>query len=246
MNAQATLPEGTEAAVPAPRILVVEDERIVARSLRIQLTALGYDVVGNVASGEEAIQQSGDLRPHLVLMDIRLEGSIDGVEAAATIRRRFQLPVIYLTAFSTKEILERAKVTQPFGYVLKPFVDRELHVVIELALHRHRMERQQQERENWFVATLQSIGDAVVAADDEGRVSYMNPLAERLTGWSSEDAIGESFDEVVRLVHEDSREGVATPLDQTRLCQTECGYPAHRQGPLRDSHRGLCFLDQGQ
>ena len=126
MNAEATLLEGKDAAVQVTRILVVEDERIVARSLRKQLTMLGYEVVGSVSSGEEAIQQTGELRPDLVLMDINLEGAMDGVEAAATIRTQFRLPVVYLTAYSNKEILERAKVTEPFGYILKPYEDREL------------------------------------------------------------------------------------------------------------------------
>jgi two-component system cell cycle sensor histidine kinase/response regulator CckA len=214
MNAEATLVEGNQAAVQGARILVVEDERIVARSLQKQLTAMGYEVVGSVPSGEEAIQQTGKLRPDLVLMDIRLEGATDGVDAAAAIRTQFRLPVIYLTAYSNQEILQRAKVTEPFGYILKPFEDRDLHVVIETALYKHRMERRQLEREQWFVATLKSIGDAVVATDDEGRITYMNPLAERLTGWVGPDALGQSLDKVVQFVHEGSRQPVLSPLDQ--------------------------------
>ena len=214
MNTEATLLDGTETACLAVRILVVEDERIVARSLRKQLTTLGYEVVASVPSGDKAIQQAGELRPDLVLMDIHLEGAMDGVEAAATIRKQFRLPVVYLTAFSNKEILERAKITEPFGYILKPYEDRELHVVVETALYKHRMERRQQEREQWFVATLKSIGDAVVATDDENRITYMNPLAETLTGWMSEDACGQTLKEVVRLVYEDSRQAVESPPDQ--------------------------------
>src|SRR5262245_45022199 len=124
-----------------PRLLVVEDERIVARSLRKQLQGLGYEVVDVVASGEEGVQKAGELRPDLVLMDISLEGAMDGVESAAVIRNRFRLPVVYLTAYSNRDILERAKVTEPFGYILKPYEDRELHVVVETALYKHRMER---------------------------------------------------------------------------------------------------------
>src|ERR1700722_19418647 len=113
MPAEAHLLEGKEAEVYVARILVVEDERIVARSLRKQLTALGYEVVECVASGKEAIQQAGELRPDLVLMDISLDGPMDGVEAAAAIRKQFRVPVVYLTAYSNKEILERAKITEP-------------------------------------------------------------------------------------------------------------------------------------
>jgi two-component system cell cycle sensor histidine kinase/response regulator CckA len=216
MNAEVTPLEGKEAAVQGARILVVEDERIVARSLRKQLTALGYDVVDCVASGEEAIQQAGALRPDLVLMDISLDGPMDGVEAAVQIREQFRLPVVYLTAFSNKEIVARAKLTEPFGYILKPYEERELHVAIETGLYKHRMERRHQEREQWFVATLKSIGDAVVATDDEGRITYMNPLAERLTGWFSRDAVGQALKEVVRLVDEDSRQPVHSPLDLSK------------------------------
>jgi PAS domain S-box-containing protein len=215
MNVAATLlDEQNEAAVQAPRILVVEDERIVARSLRSQLMALGYEVVDSVSSGEEAIVKSEELLPDLVLMDINLEGPMDGVEAAAIICQRFQLPVVYLTAYSNMEILERAKVTEPFGYILKPYEDRELHVVIETALYKHRMERRQHDREQWFVATLKSIGDAVIANDNEGRITYMNPLAERLTGWASREALGQTMTEVVQLVHEDSRRPVESSLEK--------------------------------
>ncbi len=214
MNAEVKLLEWKEAPAWSAHILVVEDERIVARSLRMQLNTLGYEVVASVATGEEAIQQAGILLPDLVLMDINLEGTTDGVAAAAAIRERFQLPVVYLTAYSNKEILDRAKVTEPFGYILKPYEERELHVVIETALYKHQMERRQQERERWFVATLRSVGDAVVATDEEGLVSYMNPLAELLTGWESQDALGKALGVVVRLVHEDTKQSVEAPLEQ--------------------------------
>src|SRR3984957_4328689 len=221
MNTAATLLEKEEATGPAARILVVEDERIVARSLRKQLTTLGYEVIGSLPSGEEAIQQAGEIRPDLVLMDINLEGAMDGVEAAATIRKQFQLPVVYLTAYSNKEILGRAKTTEPFGYILKPYLERELHVVIETALYKHRMERRQQDREKWFVATLKSVGDAIAATDDEGRITYMNPPAERLIGWESADARGETLNDVVRLVRADSRKPVQIQLDRARRASTQ-------------------------
>ncbi len=124
------------------RILIVEDERLVAMSLRRQLCTLGYDVVHSVSTGEAAIAAVAGLQPDLILMDIRLEGALDGIQAAAEIRKLRDLPIIYLTAFSNADILERAKVTEPFGYVLKPFDERELHVVIETALYKHRMEQE--------------------------------------------------------------------------------------------------------
>jgi signal transduction histidine kinase len=133
------------------RILIVEDERLVAMSLHKQLTTLGYEIAQSVASGQAAIEAAANHQPDLILMDVRLEGPMDGIEAATEIRRARNIPVIYLTAFSSADILERAKITEPFGYILKPFNERELHVVIETALFKHRMEAERavlQEREN--------------------------------------------------------------------------------------------------
>ena len=169
----------------AARILVVEDERIVVVGLRKRLEALGYEVPDTVTSGEEAVRQAGQLRPDLVLMDIRLEGAMDGVEAATQIRSQFKIPVVYLTAFSNREVLDRAKMTEPYGYVLKPYEERELHVVVEMALYKSRMDRESRERERRPGAVLRSIGDGVVTTDGQGRVSYLNPVAESLSGWSA-------------------------------------------------------------
>jgi CheY-like chemotaxis protein len=119
-------------------VLVVEDENIVARDILSMLKDLGYLVAAVASSGEEAIEKAAIKRPDVVLMDIVLKGEVDGVQAAQEIRTRFQIPVIYLTAYADEETLQRAKLTEPFGYILKPFEERELHVAIELALYRHR------------------------------------------------------------------------------------------------------------
>lgn len=122
------------------KIVIVEDERIVAMSLQRQLAALGYQVIGNYPSGRAAIDSIAQRRPDLVLMDIRLEGDIDGIQATAEIHQRCNVPVVYLSAFSDTETLARAKVTEPFAYILKPIDERELHVVVETALYKHRLE----------------------------------------------------------------------------------------------------------
>ncbi|NOZ77467.1 MAG: response regulator, partial [Euryarchaeota archaeon] len=124
------------------RILVVEDQKIVAEDIKEILTQLGYEVVGISSTGEDAIKKADRTRPHLVLMDIRLKGEMDGIEAAKEIRNRFRIPVVYLTAYSDEKTLQRAKVTEPFGYIIKPFEDRELHSIIEMALYRHEMEEE--------------------------------------------------------------------------------------------------------
>jgi len=203
-------------AVKAPRILVVEDERIVAMGLRKQLQNLGYQALAPVASREAAVARAGILRPDLVLMDICLEGQMDGLEAAAEIRQRFRLPVVYLTAYSNKDILDRAKATEPFGYILKPFADRDLQVVIETALYKHQMERRLQERERWFAATLKSIGDAVIATDDAGDITFMNAMAERLTGWTNAQAQGKPLEGVAPL-HAETHQAVEAPVRQALL-----------------------------
>jgi len=124
-----------------PKILVVEDENIVAMDLRTTLTRLGYEVVDTVGTGPQAIEQVERREPDLVLMDIQLRGAMDGIEAADRIRH-LDVPVVYLTAFSDDATLRRARETEPFGYVLKPFDDRELQIVIELGIHRHRAQKE--------------------------------------------------------------------------------------------------------
>ena len=112
------------APVKSARILVVEDEAIVARDIASQVQALGYEAAGIAADAEQAIQMAERERPNLVLMDIQLNGAVDGIAAASAIRSRFNLPIVFLTAFAADEVLERAKLTEPFGYILKPFSER--------------------------------------------------------------------------------------------------------------------------
>ena len=124
------------------KIMVVDDEVIVAEDLKNRLENLGYNVPAIAHTGEEAIAGADETRPDLVIMDIELRGEMDGIEAAEVILRRFDISVLYLTAFSDDATLKRAKVTLPFGYLIKPFVERELHSTIEMALYRQKMERE--------------------------------------------------------------------------------------------------------
>jgi len=116
------------------KILVVEDESEVAETLKIMLKKFGYNVVGCENLAEDAIQKAGELRPDLVLMDIELAGDIDGVQAADTIRKKYHIPVIYITAICDTKTLERVGASVPYGYILKPFTENELHTVIEISL----------------------------------------------------------------------------------------------------------------
>lgn len=168
------------------RILIVEDESIVAMDLEHRLKMFGYTVVGQAIDGHTALDITRRECPDLVLMDIQLKGSMDGVETASRIIDEIDIPVIFLTAYTDRNTLERAKLTEAFGYILKPYHERELYTNIEIALYKHRIERELKESRRWLNTTLTSIADAVVASDSLGGIRLVNPEAERLTGYSSE------------------------------------------------------------
>jgi two-component system cell cycle sensor histidine kinase/response regulator CckA len=192
-------------------ILIVEDEKIIAKGIEKRLRGMGYAVAGLASTGEEAIQNATELHPDLVLMDIHLGAGMDGVEAADVIRSRLNLPVVYLTAHSDDATLQRAKLTEPFGYLLKPYEDKDLRTAIEISMYKHQMERRLRENEQWLAATLGSIGDGVIATNEEGRVRFMNSVAEQLTGWTQADALGRDVAEVFQIVDEQTRQPIPNP-----------------------------------
>lgn len=194
------------------RILVVEDESIVALSIQNRLEALGYAVAANLPSGEAAVKKAGETRPDLVLMDIRLRGKIDGIQAADQIRNLFQIPVVYLTAYTDEETINRAKFTEPYGYILKPFEPRDLCTTIEIALYKHQMELERGQREQSLSTALNSVGDAVITTDKEELVTFMNPVAEALTGWNCAEVVGDPLNEVFRTINTQTREVIEHPL----------------------------------
>jgi PAS domain S-box-containing protein len=183
------------------RILIVEDEGIIAKDIQSTLNRLGYSVIGIASSGEEAIKKAMEIHPDIVLMDIVLEGAMDGVEAAGYIHDHFDIPVVYLTAYSDDTTLQRAKITEPFGYILKPFHEKELYTTIEMALYKHTMQRKLKESEQWLATTLKSIGDAVIATDTGKLITFMNPVAEALTGWKQQEAIGKPLKKVFKVIN---------------------------------------------
>jgi len=136
------------------QVLIVEDEGIVAEEIRSRLKRMRYATPAVAFSGGEAIGKAEETRPDVVLMDIRLKGDMDGVEAAKQIRTRFDIPVVYVTAYADEDTLQRAKTTEPYGYILKPFEDKDLHTNIEVAIHKHNMEKRLRESEWWLAATL--------------------------------------------------------------------------------------------
>lgn len=192
------------------KVLVVEDEGLIAHDISTRLEAMGHAVVGTAATAEEALEKAADA--DIVLMDIRIDGPVDGVEAAARIRERYRLPVIFLTAHSDRQTLERAKVTGAFGYLVKPIAHASLSTAIEIALYKHRMERKLEEREALLRTTLGSVADAVVVTDHLSRVLMLNRAAENLTGWTQAEAEGQPALRVMGLVDAESGEPAEDPV----------------------------------
>ncbi|MBW4521053.1 MAG: response regulator [Scytolyngbya sp. HA4215-MV1] len=186
------------------QILIVEDEKIIAMNLQESLEDLGYGVVAVAASGEQAIAKAVELHPDLVLMDIRLKGTVDGIQATSQIWHQLQIPVIYVTGHSDQATLERAKLTAPFGYVLKPVKEKELYIAIETALQRY-------EREQLLSTVLRSMGDGVIVVDTQERVKYLNRVAESLTGWQNLEAQNRQFTEISTILHEQTRQPITSP-----------------------------------
>ncbi|HEU4327039.1 MAG TPA: response regulator [Roseiflexaceae bacterium] len=193
-------------------VLIVEDERVVAMDLRVLLQRLGYTVPAIASSGAEALERVAAHRPALVLMDIRLRGPQDGISTAEQIRAAYDIPVVFLTAYADQHTRERVRQTAPYGYLVKPFNEPTLQTTIEMALERHAQERRLRASEQWLATTLASIGDAVVATDVDGRVTYLNPVAERLLGRPREQALGRDVAEVVSLVDGESGAMLPNPV----------------------------------
>jgi two-component system cell cycle sensor histidine kinase/response regulator CckA len=173
-----------------PQILIVEDELIAAEDLQITLKNLGYAVSSMVSSGRTAIKEIEEKKPDLILMDIKLKGDIDGVEASEQIRSRFNIPIIYITGLSDNDALQRAKITEPFGYIHKPIDERELHTTIEMALYRHKMERKLKESEERYRTLFENSRDALYITTREGKIVDLNKSMLDLSGYTREEMLG--------------------------------------------------------
>jgi len=186
------------------QIFIVEDERIVADDVRMSLERLGYGVSGIAYSGEEAIRIAENDHPDLILMDIVLEGEMDGIKATSIIRSRFNIPVVYLTAYADEKTLERAKITEPFGYILKPFEDNDLHTIIEIALYKHKMGNVLKENEERYRSMVDSAHDAIyILASDS--IQYVNLAFETLTGRKKREICSKQFN-FLNIIHPDDKE----------------------------------------
>lgn len=209
-------------------ILVIEDESLVAEELSMRLEQLGYEVGGVVDNAADALSYVSIVRPDLALVDINIKGPQNGIEVARRFRAQFDVPVVFLTAHADAATLKEATATEPFGYIVKPFDKRSLAATLETALRRRRAEQKLASMERWLATTMNSIGDAVIAIDRELRVSFINGVAERLSGWSREEAVGRPVVEVFRIrtpagetlatfIEQATREGVVVNLDEAEL-----------------------------
>jgi len=226
-----------------PRILVVEDEAIVALDIRDQLARLGYVAVGHAIRGDQAVALAESLHPDLVLMDIQLSGPMDGIDAAQAIRTRLGIPVVFLTAFSEDETLERAKLVEPAGYVVKPFSERELHSVLEMALYKAVVEQRLRDSEARYRHLVRHLAVGVLVQGPKAEILLSNQMALDLLGRTEDELLGKtSLDPDWNVVHEDGSDfpGATHPVPQA----IATGRPVHHvvMGVVRPRTGDLVWL----
>lgn len=217
------------------KILIVEDEAIVAEDLKAMLTKMGYTVVGTAATGQEALNLVEAHKPNMVLMDIRIKGNMDGIETAENIVVQYDIPVTYLTAYADDKTLDRAKTTLPYGYILKPFEERDLRAAIEMALYKHRMQTLLEKVNNWHAMALRSLNVGVVAVDPDEKVTFMNPVAESLSGRKLETLLGQPLTSFFPA----AKAGVASGRGEIPLPDGGSSLISFREAPLVDEIQTL-------
>lgn len=214
------------------RILVVEDEAIVARDLAERLEGLGYSVAGTAASGEEALEMAGATHPSLVFMDITIQGPMDGVETATEMASRMDVPIVFLTAHTDTGTMQRAKGASPYGYLIKPLDEREILGTVEMAISRHASEVPAR----LIARAIDGAGLAIMIAsarDPDHPVTMCNPAFERLTGWSAADLVGRrpwflEDNGADRPARAGLREALRGGVDRRLSCLLDC----RGRGPL--------------
>jgi len=186
------------------KLLIVEDELLISRHIEQMAQNLGYQVVEVTDSGEEALNLVREKSPDLVLMDIRLKGAVDGIEAATRIWKQYSIPIVYLTAYADEDTLKKATSAEPFGYLIKPFEEKELLVAIEMAFYKHQVETRIKDQQRWLNAILSSIADGVLSTDHLGRVNFINPIGEDLLGKRSSQIARKNLEEVFLIQDEET------------------------------------------
>lgn len=174
----------------AAKILITEDAMIVAEDLAVTVQDLGYHVAGIASTGEKAIQMVEKDRPGLVLMDINLAGDMDGIEASEQIRARFDIPVIFITAYDEQDVIRRAKRTQPYGYMIKPFSNHILKITIETALYKHEADKRLKESEAQYRTILGTAMDGFLLFEMKGSILEANDAYCAMSGYSRQELLG--------------------------------------------------------
>jgi PAS domain S-box-containing protein len=196
------------------KILIVEDDKSVALVTSRMLQNMQYKITGIAASCEATFKLIESDKPDLILMDIMIEGKMDGIETARLIKEKYDIPVVYLTAYSDNESINRAKETDPFGYLIKPFNQADLKSTVEIALKKIEIEQKLKENELWFRSTLNSIDDAVIATDPIGNIKFLNGIAEKLSGFDSDEVKGKKLEEIYKTIQDLTSEGFAYLLSE--------------------------------
>jgi DNA-binding LytR/AlgR family response regulator len=178
----------------ALKIMIVEDEIIVAKDIQRILKKLGYEAFDPFANGKKALDSIEKLNPDIILLDINLKSSeIDGIMVAEQVHQHYQIPFIFLTAFSDKTTLERAKLTEPYGYIIKPFEEDDIRTAIEIAFYKYTKDLEMQNKGNRFAAALDNLEVAVIITDSNEKVIFINKMAETITGCLKQEALGKDI-----------------------------------------------------
>lgn len=205
-------------------VLIVEDENIIALDLKRILIRSGYAVSHIANSGDEALAAVAAQPPDAVLMDIGLSGKMDGIQVSQHILDQLDIPIIFITANSDLATVRKSQNVNPFGYVLKPFDEREIGIVLEMALFKHQADKEVKEGRRWLSAILHSIGEGVIATDADGAIQFMNPTAERFTGWKESEASGRLLSDVFNAIYRETRRAIDNPVESAQRNRQAVSY----------------------
>jgi PAS domain S-box-containing protein len=193
--------------------MIIEDESIIAKDIENILRSYNYNVAGPFSRAEEAIKLINEIKPDLILMDVVLKGEMDGVEAANIINQQISVPIIYLTAYADDITINRIKKTEPYGYFLKPFEEKELYTWIETTLHKFKMEQSLKKSEQWIKSVLKCYDLPIIAVNKDGEVLFINNIAQDITGFNEESISGKKLNEVLNVFDENDSVEINTLND---------------------------------
>jgi diguanylate cyclase (GGDEF)-like protein/PAS domain S-box-containing protein len=224
------------------KILIVEDERIIALDLKFRLMKFGFTITDIVSSGSNVLSAVEKSNPDIALMDIMLEGDIDGIEAAVTLQQKYGIPSIFITAYADNETISRAQRANPLGYILKPFKERELYTTVHMALNKNRVDQELKQQKHLFSSILNSVGDGIIAVDSSNRIQFMNAVAEKLTGWQEEEAIEKDLKTVFSLYDPEGNSRIELPA---KIEEIQEPYISFREIILENRNNQRIYLEGG-